>query len=149
MAQINFNSLMWPAIAGVASGGGEAIALNHRKENPTTAAQNFILANAGAVADFAVGGWGIANYMMDMNFPRQGATEFLGAGTAIVSRRVTSLMAQFILDIQYTASDRPSAYGKRGGSPVLRTNGSYPARSPAAVVESSVQPRKRQFFSVT
>ena len=148
MAQINFNSLMWPAIAGVASGGGEAIALNHRKENVPDK-QNFILANAGSVADFAVGGWGIANYMMDMNFPRQGATEFLGAGTAIVSRRVTSLMAQFILDIQYTASDRPSAYGKRGGSPVLRTNGSYPARSPAAVVEASVQPRKRQFFSVT
>ena len=148
MAQINFNSLMWPAIAGVASGGGEAIALNHRKENVPDK-QNFILANAGSVADFAVGGWGIANYMMDMNFPRQGATEFLGAGTAIVARRLTSLMGQFILDINYTATDKPDAYRKRGGSAVLRTNGSYPARSPAAVVESAVQPRKRQFFSVT
>ena len=122
MAQINFNSLMWPAIAGVASGGGEAIALNHRKENVPDK-QHFILAKAGSVADFAVGGWGIANYMMDMNFPRQGATEFLGAGTAIVARRLTSLMGQFILDINYTATDKPDAYRKRGGSPVLRTNG--------------------------
>ena len=148
MAAINFNSLMWPVIAGVASGGGEALALNHRKENTPTE-QNFILANAGAAADFAVGGWGIVNYAMDMGFPRQGTTEFLGAGTAIVTRRVTSLIGQFILDINYTATDKPSAYGKRGGTPMLRTNGSYPARSPSAVVESSTQPRKRQFFSVT
>lgn len=149
MAAINFNSLMWPVIAGVASGGGEAVALNHRKENPTSSAQNFILANAGSAADFVVGGWGIANYAMDMGFPRQGSTEFLGAGTAIVTRRVTSLLGQFILDINYTATDKPSAYGKRGGTPVLRTNGAYPARSPSAVVEASTQPRKRQFFSVT
>ena len=146
MAQLNFNSLMWPALAGVASGGGEAIALNHRKENSPTE-QNFVLANAGAVADFAVGGWGIVNYMMDMGFPRTGTTEFLGAGTAIVTRRLTSLMSQFILDIQYTATDRTAVPPRY--APSLRTNGSYPARTPAAVVESSVQPRKRQFFSVT
>jgi hypothetical protein len=146
VANINFNALMFPALAGVASGGGEAIALNHRKENSPNE-QNFILANAGAVADFAVGGWGIANYAMDMGFPRQGTVEFLGAGTAIVTRRLTSLMAQFILDIQYSASDRTAVPPRY--SPILRTNGSYPARAPSAVVESSTQPRKRQFFSVT
>ena len=136
MARIDFGSLMGPILVGVASAGGDVVAANAIKDNT----QNQFLRNGALWADVLVGGYAIANKAMDLNMPRNGADETLGAGVALLSKRAINMVARTFLQLGGVGGAR---YGiPSRGRPRL-------ARSPAAAVETSILPRKRQFFSVT
>jgi len=139
MARIDFGTLMGPILVGVASAGGDVIAANAIKNNST----NQFLRNGALWTDIVVGGYAVANKMMDLNMPRSGVDETLGAGVAVLSKRAVSFVARTFLQLGGAGGAIPRYLGAPGRArPRL-------ARSPAAAVETSVLPRKRQFFSVT
>ena len=135
MARIDMGDLMGPVLVGVASAGGDIIAAN-AQQNQTG---NQFMQNASLWTDVIVGGYAIANKSMDLGFPRQGADETLGAGVALLAKRASNVVARNLLGLQGAGGARmiPGRARPRLG-----------ARVPSSAIESAVQPRKRQFFSV-
>ena len=135
MARIDMGDLMGPVLVGVASAGGDIIAAN-AQQNQTG---NQFMQNASLWTDVIVGGYAIANKSMDLGFPRQGADETLGAGVALLAKRASNVVARNLLGLQGA-----------GGARMIpgRARSRLGARVPSSAIESAVQPRKRQFFSV-
>ena len=137
MAAIRWGDLIGPIGVGVASSVGQIVQSNaiQRGTGPE------MMKQAALWTDVLIGGYAVANYTMDLGFPRTGSAETLGAGIALLTRRASDFVARNLLRLEggrYTPA--------RGRIPALRGR---PAFTPGAAVETSVLPRKRQFFSVT
>ena len=137
MARIDMGNLMGPVLVGVASAGGDIIAANAR-QNQTG---NQFMQNASLWTDIIVGGYAVANKSMDLGFPSAGADETLGAGVALLAKRASNVVARNLLGLSGAGGARMIPGRSR---PRLAGRA-----SPGAAVETSVLPRKRQFFSVT
>ena len=145
MARLDFTGeLVGPVAIGVASAAANVIEKQSNKGG--TGVQGQIMKQASLFGDIAIGGIAVFNHMQDMGLPVLGrgnaSLASAGAGVALISRRAADWRGATLLQLptgsRYTAvgSGRPSRY-----RPSLR--------SPGAAVETSVLPRKRQFFSVT
>ena len=137
MAAIRWGDLMGPIGVGVASSVGQIVQSNaiQRGTGPE------MMKQAALWTDVLIGGYAVANYTMDLGFPRTGSAETLGAGIALLTRRASDFVARNLLRLEggrYTPA--------RSRIPALRGR---PAFTPGAAVETSILPRKRQFFSVT
>lgn len=154
MAKLNFENTLGAVAIGVVSAGGEAIQLNRQYQktvDPAKNKDNFLFDNAGMLADVVAGGYGIANYMMDLKMPRQGAHETLGAGVAVLSRRVTNLIALNVLGLTTSPVKKSvsgSAYANVNALRLSRPN-AYPALPNAAVEVPTMGHLGRRFYSVT
>lgn len=140
MANLQIMNLV-PAVAiGALSAGGEIVEQNRQAVG---GAENIFLDNAGLIADLVGGVYGVANSMMNLGFPRNGATEGLGAGVAVLSRRLTSVVGRQVLGLTSTTQKSAGRYlGPGRKSSALNA-------APYAALEADPRSRKRQFFSVT
>jgi hypothetical protein len=146
MGTLGMEQLTGPAAIGIASAAANVI--EKQAKEGGTGVQGQIMRQASLFGDIAIGGLAVLNHMQDFNLPILGksntdASKFsAGAGVALISRRAADWLGATMLQLptgaRYTAigRGRPSRY-----RPSLR--------SPGAAVETSVLPRKRQFFSVT
>jgi len=83
-----------------------------------------------------------------MGFPRvgtTGATMTAGAGVGLVTKRIAEWIGGEVLELPGWAKSNGTV-NVGGGSPTRMLRGGF--RRPASAVETGVQPRKRQFFSV-
>ena len=137
MAVIRWGDLIGPIGVGVASSVGQIVQSNaiQRGTGPE------MMKQAALWTDVLIGGYAVANYSMDLGFPRTGAAETLGAGIALLTRRASDFVARQMLRLP-AGRYAPA----RSRIPALRGR---PAFTPGAAVETSILPRKRQFFSVT
>jgi len=144
MAGLNMNEMMGPAAIGVLSAAANVI--EKQAKGGGTGVQGQIMKQASLFGDIAIGGIAILNQHQGWGFPVLGtgnaSLASAGAGVALISRRAADWLGATMLQLptgaRYTSlgSGRPSRY-----RPSLR--------SPGAAVETSILPRKRQFFSVT
>ena len=147
MSDFGMPQLMGPAAIGIASAAANVVEKQAKAGGTGAAGQ--IMKQASLFGDIAIGGIAIINHMQDFGLPILGkaagnaSLASAGAGAALIARRAADWLGATMLQLptgaRYTSlgSGRPSRY-----RPSLR-------RSPGAAVETSVLPRKRQFFSVT
>ena len=139
------DELVGPAAIGIASAAANVIEKQAKGTGTGTAGQ--FMRQASLFGDIAIGGIAIVNHMQDFNLPILGKSgdpslASAGAGVALIARRAADWLGATMLQLptgaRFTSigSGRPSRY-----RPSLR--------SPGAAVETSILPRKRQFFSVT
>ena len=127
--------MMGPVALGVLSAG--AAVVEKQALNAGTGGQ--LMKQASIWGDLALGTYAVLNYTQGYGMPRQGAAATAGAGIALISKRATDWIGSTVLQLP--------AFGRhtRVSAPARRMS----LRSPGAAVETSVLPRKRQFFSVT
>ena len=141
MAKIDWmGDMLGPVVIGVASAGAAVI----EKQAVARGTGGQFLKQASLWGDILVGGYALLNHSMDIGFPRSGNASLAaaGAGVALISKRATDFIGSSVL--QLPAFGRHKQIPGRSMLPRGRS-----LRSPAAAVETSVLPRKRQFFSVT
>lgn len=127
--------MMGPVALGVLSAGAAVVEKNAIGRG--TGGQ--FMQQASLWGDLLLGGYAVLNYTQGYGMPRQGAAATAGAGIALISKRATDWIGSTVLQLP--------AFGRhtRVSAPARRMS----LRSPGAAVETSVLPRKRQFFSVT
>lgn len=133
--------LMGPIALGVLSAGAAVIEQN-ANVNKTG---GVFMQQASLYGDLALGGYAVINHMQGLGMPRSGAASLAtaGAGIALISKRATEWIGSTVLGMsQFRGAGK---YAGRVAGPARRMS----LRSPGAAVETSVLPRKRQFFSVT
>ena len=144
MAGLKMDQMMGPAAIGIASAAANVI--EKQAKEGGTGVQGQIMRQASLFGDLAIGTLAVLNEAQDWGFPVLGKGDAslasAGAGVALISRRAADWLGATMLQLptgaRYTSigRGRPSRY-----RPSLR--------SPGAAVETSILPRKRQFFSVT
>jgi hypothetical protein len=144
MAGLKMDQMMGPAAIGIASAAANVI--EKQAKEGGTGVQGQIMRQASLFGDLTIGTLAVLNEWQDWGFPVLGKGDAslasAGAGVALISRRAADWLGATMLQLptgaRYTSigRGRPSRY-----RPSLR--------SPGAAVETSVLPRKRQFFSVT
>ena len=130
-----------PVIVGVASAAANVV---EKQANRPGATGGQLFKQASLWGDIAIGVYTVFNHMQDLGFPRSGNASLAtaGAGVALISRRATDWIGATVLGLP--------TFGRHTAVPAGRTGRYRPSlRTPAAAVETSVLPRKRQFFSVT
>lgn len=141
MAQINWmEDMLGPVAIGVASAGAAVI----EKQAVARGTGGQFLKQASLWGDVLIGGYAVLNLSMDIGFPKRGdpAMATAGAGIALIAKRATDFIGSTVLQLP--------AFGRHKQIPGRSMARGRPSlRSPGAAVETSVLPRKRQFFSIT
>ena len=144
MPQPDFNTFLPAAAVGVLSAAANVVE-KQAKDRGTGGA---FMQNASLWGDVIIGVYGLGNYAgwLPTNMPRENSNAALamaGAGVALIARRASDWVGATVLGLQTGARYAP-------GRSMSSGRRSFPSlRSPGAAVETSVLPRKRQFFSVT
>ena len=141
MAKIDWmGDMLGPVVIGVASAGAAVV----EKQAVARGTGGQFLKQASLWGDVLIGGYAILNLSMDLNMPRgrDASLATAGAGIALISKRATDFIGSQVL--QLPAFGRHTQIPGRSVAPRGRS-----LRSPGAAVETSVLPRKRQFFSIT
>jgi hypothetical protein len=130
MALITMGRASGPAVLGIASAVFDKLQDQQRGRT-----DNIIARNLGLAGDLALGGFAIANQagMLGRTQFSQTADEMAAAGVALITKRLS----------QWGIEQTNILNGARH-APSRRMS----LRSPGSAVETSVLPRKRQFFSV-
>jgi len=115
---------------------------------PVAGKPGALFGNASLWGDVAIGAYSVFNYTMkNRMYPTHDdpALSMAGAGIALLARRASDYVGATLLNLP-TGARYTSIPGRSmmRGRPSLRSS-----RSPGAAVETSILPRKRQFFSVT
>ena len=140
------NDLIGPFAVGAISAAANVVERNAVKDG----SQNQFLKQASLFGDILIGAYSVANYggmLGAAGFPRvgtTGATMTAGAGVGLVTKRIAEWIGGEVLELPGWAKSNGAVNGNNGASRMLR--GGF--RRPASAVETGVQPRKRQFFSV-
>jgi len=144
MANLTMNTFAPAAVVGVLSAAVNVV----EKQAKERGNGNVFFNNASLWGDVAIGGYAVLNFISPQGwFPRHrdgnASIAMAGAGIALLSRRASDYLGATLLRLPTGARHTaiPGRSVRRGGRPSLR--------SPGAAVETSVLPRKRQFFSVT
>jgi hypothetical protein len=143
MAQLSMQTFAPAAVVGLLSAAANVV----EKQAKDKGNGNVFFNNASLWGDIAVGGYSVINYTMRQPmYPTdpQAALAMVGAGVALLGRRAADYIGATFLKLP-TGGGRYSA--AIPGRSMMRGRPSL--RSPSAAVETSVLPRKRQFFSVT
>tara|TARA_Y100000296_G_scaffold24332_1_gene28723 strand:- start:255 stop:680 length:426 start_codon:yes stop_codon:yes gene_type:complete len=139
------NDLIGPFAVGALSAAANVVERNAIKDN----SKNQFLKEASLFGDVLIGAYSVANYsgmLGGMGFPRtgtEGATLTAGAGVGLLTKRIAEWIGGNVLELP----GWQGANGSNGASRMLR-GGMGRFRKPSSAVETGVQPRKRQFFSV-
>lgn len=132
------------AVVGVLSAAANVVEKQAKEKAKTTGTPpGALFGNASLWGDIAIGAYSVINYSsrgkMYPQEPNQ-ALAMAGAGMALISRRAADWIGATFLKL-------PT--GSRYAIPGRSMMRGRSLRSPSAAVETSILPRKRQFFSVT
>lgn len=141
MANIRIENLIGPFAIGAGSAVAELVENNYK----ATGGTKTIMRNAGMIGDVALGGYGVVNFMMDLNLPRQGSVETMGAGIAILTRRLGHTLGSQVLGLSTTAVKTGARLGGGGMSSARLGPGRYPLASASGPTLNSQQ---MKYFSV-
>jgi len=149
MPNLTMNAFAPAAVVGVLSAAANVV----EKQANAKGNGNFFFANASLWGDIAIGGYAVANYMSPRGwYPTHNgngqtgtaSAAMAGAGVALLARRASDYIGATFLKLP-----TGSRYNSTNAIPGRSVVSGRSLRSPAAAVETSVLPRKRQFFSVT
>ena len=144
MAALTMQNFAPAAVVGVLSAAANVV----EKQAKNRGNGGAFFGNASLWGDIAIGAYSVINYTMANRMYPAGEAPSLamaGAGVALLSRRASDYVGATLLQLPTGA--RHGATGAIPGRSMQRGRPSL--RSPGAAVETSVLPRKRQFFSVT
>jgi len=149
MAQLTMGTFAPAAIVGILSAAANVVEKQAKDKGNGGGA---FFGNASLWGDILIGGYSVANYAMGRNggayYPSgpgsaDAALAMAGAGVALLGRRASDYIGATFLKLptgsRFGVGPAPGRSMMRGRS----------LRSPSAAVETSIMPRKRQFFSVT
>jgi pyocin large subunit-like protein len=144
MPNLTMQAFAPAAVVGVLSAAANVVEKQAKARNNG----NVFFANASLWGDIAIGGYAVANYMSPRGwYPTHNGTAsaaMAGAGVALLARRASDYIGATFLKLP-----TGSRYSSTNAIPGRSVVSGRSLRSPAAAVETSVLPRKRQFFSVT
>jgi hypothetical protein len=143
MADLRYNDLVGPFAVGALSAAASVVERNAIKDGSS----NQFLNQAGLFGDVLIAAYSVANYTGNIpgGFPasKDAAAMTAGAGVGLLTKRIAEWIGGEVLELPGWGRNG-ALNGGNGASRMLR--GSF--RKPASAVETAVQPRKRQFFSV-
>ena len=147
MAGINPNHFIGPLAVGAISAASSVVERNAIKDG----SQNQFLKQAGLMGDILIAAYTLSNAQGGMlgqaGFPKNSdhALMTAGAGVGLLTKRVAEYVGGEILELPgWPKANGAINGGSNGASRMLR--GGF--RRPSSAVETSITPRKRQFFSV-
>ena len=147
MAALTMQNFAPAAVVGVLSAAANVV----EKQAKNRGNGGAFFGNASLWGDIAIGAYSVINYTMANRMYPAGEAPSLamaGAGVALLSRRASDYVGATLLQLPTGAGRH--ATGATGAIPGRSMQRGRPSlRSPGAAVETSVLPRKRQFFSVT
>ena len=134
------------AVVGILSAAANVVEKQAKQRNAAADATNgnVLFNNASLWGDILIGGYSVLNYTMDKKiYPQDadGSLAMAGAGVALLGRRASDFIGATFLKLP-----TGGRYAVTPGRSMMRGRS---LRSPSAAVETSILPRKRQFFSVT
>jgi hypothetical protein len=137
--------LVGPFTVGALSAAANVVERNAVKDQST----NQFLKQASFFGDIIIGGYAIFNEsgLIGRGFPTAGTDHSkytAGAGVGLITKRIAEWIGGEVLELPGWAGANGNNNNNNGGSRMLR--GGF--RRPSAAVETSITPRKRQFFSV-
>ena len=144
MAELTMANFAPAAVVGVLSAAANVV----EKQSKNRGNGGAFFNNASLWGDVVIGAYSVINYTMKNRMYPTGDNPSLsmaGAGVALLARRASDYVGATLLQLPTGA--RHSATTAIPGRSMGRGRPSL--RSPGAAVETSVLPRKRQFFSVT
>ena len=147
MAMPKMNDLVGPFAVGALSAAATVVERNAIKDG----SQNQFLKQAGLFGDILIGGYAIFNEagMIGQGFPKAGqdhAKYTAGAGVGLITKRLAEWIGGEVLELPGWPRGNGAVNGSNNAGASRMLRGGF--RRPSAAVETGVQPRKRQFFSV-
>jgi hypothetical protein len=142
--------LIGPFAVGALSAASSVVERNAK----TDGSDNDMLKGAGFIGDMLIGAYTVANvsgYLGGGGFPNPirnpvAAQMTAGAGVGLVTKRIAEYLGGVVLELPGWPGKDGVPNLKGAASPTRMLRGGF--RRPSAAVETAVQPRKRQFFSV-
>ena len=145
MALPQMRDLVGPFTVGALSAAANVVERNAVKDNSS----NQFLKQASFFGDIIIGGYAVFNDsgLIGKGFPEAGTAHSkytAGAGVGLITKRIAEWIGGEVLELPGWAGANGSNNNNNGAGRMLR--GGF--RRPSAAVETSITPRKRQFFSV-
>ena len=143
------NDLIGPLAVGALSAASSVVERNAKNDN----SPNDMLKGAGFIGDMVIGAYTVANYsgmLGAAGYPSDptGKAMTAGAGVGLITKRIAEYVGGVVLELPgWPGKDgRINVKGASNGGASRMLRGGF--RRPSSAVETAVQPRKRQFFSV-